>query len=53
MLSFMKDHRQPTNRLRSYAKITLDVRHSVFMPMDRGHLAKRENTSRIEAAVTG
>jgi len=20
------------------------VRHSVFMPMDRGHLAKRENT---------
>ena len=28
----------PMGRSRRY------VRHSVFMPMDRGHLAKRENT---------
>jgi hypothetical protein len=44
MLSFMKDTasgptaRDPVRRSRRY------VRHSAFMPMDRGHLAKCENT---------
>ena len=45
MLSFMKDHRQRTNRSRSYAKIT-SVRTSFrFYANGPGHLAKRKNTA--------
>ena len=53
MLSFMKDHRQRTNRSRSYAKIT-SVRTSFrFYANGPTALGKTRKHADVEAAVIG